>query len=124
MLNVRAHLVHCPSCEVEHQELRHLRAALQNSPDIEPPEHMAERIMLRIRSEETPKSRARTWFLPILAGVAATSLVTAAIYIATQPAASEGATVATEIRSDDSSYSSADPLSGGHLAFATNYDTR
>jgi anti-sigma factor RsiW len=124
MLNVRCHLLNCPVCAKEEQELRLLKRRLRDYRSVEPAANLDDRIMTHIRVQTAARQRPRSWYLPIIAGMAAAAAVLGGVVGAAHRQATSGETVATEINSDASAYTSADPLGGVDSAMASNNETR
>lgn len=125
MLHMRAHLMHCPSCFAEEEELRRLKQALCCCRCVEPAADFEARLLARISQEREVRRSGSNWYLPIAMSLAATAALLA--IMASTPHEAEqrkGPSVATEIRGDQSGFDSANPLSGGHMVLSAGYDRR
>lgn len=123
MCLVRAHLMHCPKCETEEQHLRALKVAVSQTPLIEPSCDFELRLRQRLQFEEPVAApRNRSYWLAIAIGISA--VAASGWYLTVRPTPSPVESVhsaAREIRRDQLSYASADPLSGGQMVISTTY---
>lgn len=80
---IRHHLALCPGCRNEHRELEKINQALQAAPPpADPPAHLKEEILSRVREEELssssehlPSSRNTRFVLAVLAAAALVAIV-------------------------------------------------
>lgn len=125
MLNMRAHIMHCPLCFAEEEELRKLKHVLCSCPSVEPSADFESRLLARIGEEREVRQSGKGWYLPIAMSLAAAAAILAIMASSPQPSQSQiKPTIASEIRSDESVFDSANPLSGGHMILSAGYDRR
>ncbi len=82
------HLAACSACREEREELERVHAALQAAPPpVDPPDHLKDEILSRMRAREgsesdPPAGERRSWSLRVaIAGVAAAVAVMVAVWI-------------------------------------------
>ena len=125
MLHMRAHLMHCPACFAEEEELRHLKHALCACRQVEPTADFEARLLARIGQEREVRRSGSTWYFPIAMSLAAAAALLA--IMASTPREAQAApkpSVASEIRTDEGVFDSANPLSGGHMVLSAGYERR
>lgn len=124
MLHMRAHIMYCPCCMAEEQEIRCLKQALCNCRSVEPTPDFEARLLARIGQEREVRRSGSAWYLPVAMSLAAAAALLAIMASAPQDGTRSKPSVATEIRTDQSVFDSANPLSGGHMVLSAGYDKR
>ena len=124
MLHMRAHIMHCADCMAEEQELRKLKHILCACRQVEPSADFEARLLARISQEGEIRRSGQTWYLPLAMGLAATAAILAVMAATPHDSQLQRPSVATEIRTDQSVFDSANPLSGGHMVLSAGYERR
>ncbi len=131
MLFLRSHVLQCPSCAMEEEEIRRLKGILSGAPQVEPPPGFEERLMASL-VEGKRRQIQRSLGVPILGlfalGSAGLTLMVLRItdhHSSSQPLqvihpTHQATDVSYGVRLDQAGELNHDPLSGGNVIFVTN----
>lgn len=129
-LALREHLRHCSLCSAEWRELRGLKLALGQLPDVEPPAGLEVRLLEAVRRQSAERRTIRLWLPATAAAVAACATLALLQFASSQPREIVAEKTLPpvpstfEVDRDQAYVAATDPFGPGPVVLAAGYGRR